>query len=306
MVRSGGEVGESACSGQFMRAPLDPEEASRLLIKGYGRMARAYDANVGPYHVPIARRLLELGRIGAEERVLDIGCGTGIAAFEAATTVDERGSILGIDLAVPAVRLAAEKAATMDLRQLRFDVMDSRAMTLPADSVDLVLSCFGHPLVGRDRCFAEVRRVLGPRGRFVLSTWDATKSSRVPFREILERRRPRILAPDVARLIEARKVIASTDEGRATQSGDGWIRLLRNAGFSAVQAIEEIHPAVFRSPDAFLDYSFAWDDNERELRHMTPEGREALRQEFRERVAERMGKEGLVVDWPLRYFVVAR
>ena len=289
-----------------MRAPLDPEEASRLLIEGYGRMARAYDANAGPYHVPIARRLLELGRLGANERVLDIGCGTGIAAFEAAATVDERGSILGIDLAEPAVRLAAEKAAAMNLHQPRFDVMDSRAIRLPDNSVDLAISCFGHPLVGRDRCFAEVLRVLGPGGRFVLSSWNATKSPSLPFREILERRRPRILAPDVARLIEARKVIASTDEGRATQSGEGWIRLLRNAGFSAVQAIEEIHPAVFRSPDAFLDYSFAWDDNERELRHMTPEGREALRQEFRERVAERMGKEGLVVDWPLRYFVVAR
>src|SRR5437016_11043416 len=115
MVRSGGEVGESACSGQFIRAPLDPEEASPLLIEAYGRMARAYDANVGPYHVPIARRLLELGRVGAEERVLDISCGTGIAAFEAAATVDERGSILGIDLAEPAVRLAAERAAAMKL-----------------------------------------------------------------------------------------------------------------------------------------------------------------------------------------------
>src|SRR5438034_9309178 len=103
MVRSGGEVGESACSGQFMRAPLDPEEASRLLIEGYGRMARAYDANVGPYHVPIARRLLELGRIGAEERVLDIGCSTGIAAVEDTTTVDERGSNLNIDLDCPAI-----------------------------------------------------------------------------------------------------------------------------------------------------------------------------------------------------------
>ena len=144
-----------------MRAPLDPDEASLLLIEGYSRMARAYEANVGPHHAPIARRLLELGRLGAKERVLDIGCGTGIAAFEAAATVDERGSILGIDLAVPAVRLAAEKAAAMDLRQLRFDVMDSRALSLPADSVDLVLSCFGHPLVGRGRCFAEVRRVLG-------------------------------------------------------------------------------------------------------------------------------------------------
>src|SRR5438034_9030792 len=145
MVRSGGEVGESVCSGQFMRVPLDPEEASRRLIEGYGRMARAYEANVGPYHAPIARRLLELGRLGARERVLDIGCGTGIAAFEAAATVGERGSILGIDLAEPTVRLAAEKAAAMKLHQLRFDVMDSRAIRLPDKSVDLAISCFGHP-----------------------------------------------------------------------------------------------------------------------------------------------------------------
>src|SRR5437763_1495816 len=85
-------------------------------------------------------RILGSGGIGREDRVLDIGWGIGVTAFEAAATVDARGSILGIDLAEPAVRLAAEKAATMDLRQLRFDVMDSRAMTLPADSVDLVLS----------------------------------------------------------------------------------------------------------------------------------------------------------------------
>jgi ubiquinone/menaquinone biosynthesis C-methylase UbiE len=279
---------------------LDPEEASRFLIEGYGRMARAYDAAVVPYHSPVARRLLELGHVGAEERVLDIGCGTGVAAFEAT-------SIVGIDLAEPAVRLATEKAAAMNLHQLRFDLMDSRALGLAADSVDLVVSCFGHPLVGRDRCFAEVSRVLRPRGRFVLVTWDATKSlTPPPFREILERRRPPILAPDVARLVEARKVVASTDEGRATQSGEGWVRLLRNAGFSAVQTIEEIHPALFQTPDAYLDYSFAWDDNERELRHMTPESRESFRREFRERVGERMDEEGLVVDWPLRYFVVKK
>jgi ubiquinone/menaquinone biosynthesis C-methylase UbiE len=289
-----------------MRGPLDPEEASRFLIEGYGRMARAYDAAVVPYHSPIARRLLELGHVGAEERVLDIGCGTGVAAFEATATVEEGGSIVGIDLAEPAVRLATEKAAAMNLHQLRFDVMDSRALGLPADSVDLVVSCFGHPLVGRDRCFAEVSRVLRPRGRFVLATWDATKSPPLPFREMLEHRRPPILAPDVARLIEARKVVASTDEGRATQSGHGWVCLLRNAGFSAVQKVEEIYSAVFRTPDAFLEYSFAWDDNERELRRMTPEAQESFRREFRERVGGLMDEEGLVVDWPLRYFVVKK
>src|SRR2546421_10191418 len=107
-----------------MRAPLDPEEASRLLIEGYGRMARAYDANAGPYHVPIARRLLELGRLGANERVLDIGCGTGIAAIEAAATVDERGPILGIDLSEPAVRRPAEQWCATHPHQPLSDCMD--------------------------------------------------------------------------------------------------------------------------------------------------------------------------------------
>src|SRR5439155_1335046 len=105
--------------------PLNPEEASRLLIQEYSRMAREYDAHVTPYHAPIARRLLELARIEEGERILDIGCGTGIVAFEAAAAVGEGGSVVGIDLAERAVRLAADKAAAAGLRHVRFVVMDS-------------------------------------------------------------------------------------------------------------------------------------------------------------------------------------
>ena len=265
-------------------------------------MARAYDAHVAPYHAPIARRLVELAGVGANERILDIGCGTGIAAFVAGTSVGKSGSVWGIDLAKEPVRLAAERATAMDLRQVRFGIADSRFLPFPAGTFDAVMSCFGHPLVGRDRCFAEVRRVLRSGGRAVFGTWDAAKRSAMPFRDILERRRPQILVPDVARLVDARTVLASTDEGEATQSAEGWVRLFRSAGLSAVQVVEETHRAVFRDPDAFLDYSLAWGDNERELRAMSQENRESLRTEFWERVGDMAIEEGLVVDWPLRYF----
>jgi len=288
--------------------PLNPEEASRLLIQEYSRMAIEYDAHVTPYHAPIARRLLELARVEEGERILDIGCGTGVVAFEAAAAVGEGGSVVGIDLAERAVRLAADKAAAAGLRHVRFEVMDSRALRFPAGSFDAVLSGFGHPLIERRRCFKEVHRLVGTRGRFALSTWNPVKAqSKAAFvvvREMLERRRPEVVVPDVARLIEARKVLAATEEGKETQSADGWIHLFRHAGLSSVETVEETHWATFRGPDAYLDYSFAWGDNERELRHMTAEDQESFRAEFRERVSPMITDEDLVVDWNLRYYLV--
>src|SRR6266705_6531673 len=271
-------------------------------------MANEYDAHVTPYHTPIARRLLELARVEEGERILDIGCGTGNVAFEAAAVVGEAGSVVGIDLAERAVRLAADKAAALGLRHVRFEVMDSRALRFPADSFDAVLSGFGHPLIERRRCFEEVHRVVGTRGRFALCTWNPSKAQSkaagMVVRELLERRRSAVVASDVARLIEARKVLASTEEGKETQSADGWIRLFRHAGLSSVETVDETRWATFRGPDAYLDYSFAWGDNERELRHMTAEDRESFRREFRERVSPMITDEALVVDWNLRYFLV--
>src|SRR5213593_647546 len=288
--------------------PLNPEEASRLLIQEYSRMASESDKHVTPYHAPIARRLLELARVDKGERILDIGCGTGIVAFEAAAAVGEAGSVVGIDLAERAVRLAADKAAALGLRHVRFEVMDSRALRFPVGSFDAALSGFGHPLIERRRCFEEVHRVVGEGGRLALCTWNPSKAqskgASILVREMLERRRPAVVATDLARLIEARKVLASTEEGKETQSADGWIRLFRDAGLSSVETIEETHWATFRGPEAYLDYSFAWGDNEREWRHMTAEGRESFRTEFRKRVTPLMTDEGLVVDWNLRYFLV--
>src|SRR5207247_9493378 len=108
----------------------------------------------------------------------------------------------------------------------------------------------------------------------------------------------------VGRRMQDRRVLAWTGGGKEPQSAEGWIRLFRHADRSSVETVEETHWATFRGPDAYLDYSFAWGDNEREWRHMTAESRESFRTEFHRRVTPLIADEGLVVDWNLRYFLV--
>src|SRR5256886_15387982 len=94
-------------------------------------MAREYDTCVTPYHEPIARRLLELAHVKEGERILDIGCGTGIVAFEAAAAVGEAGSRVGFEPPDRVVRHSLGKSATLRCRPLRFLVIGPRGLRFP-------------------------------------------------------------------------------------------------------------------------------------------------------------------------------
>lgn len=149
--------------------------------------------------------------------------------------------------------------------------------------------------------------MLLPGGRFALCTGtDFMSPVGKAFREILESRRPATLPDDVASLLEARKTIAGTSESKEMLRPEGWLRALEAAGFLSISVIEETHPVLFPDPDAYLRYSFAWGDNDRELHYMTKETRESLRMDFRRRVAALSSPKGLVVERPTRYFIAQK
>jgi ubiquinone/menaquinone biosynthesis C-methylase UbiE len=115
-----------------------------------------------------ARELVERARpIGPSDRILDLGCGTGIVARVLRERLGGAARITGLDASPAMVEMA--KSVTPDI-----DFREGNAMALPFGdhSFDLVVS---HQMLQfvPDRALAlrEARRVLSPGGRLLLSTW---------------------------------------------------------------------------------------------------------------------------------------
>src|SRR5688572_4157244 len=120
-----------------------------------------------------APRLIKAARVVGRQRVLDVACGTGVLAREAARVVGPGGYVAGLDLDGGMLRVAARVAPAIDWRQ-------ASAESLPfADaSIDAVVSQFGL-MFFRDRHAAllEMVRVLVPGGRMAVAVWDTLENT---------------------------------------------------------------------------------------------------------------------------------
>ena len=124
------------------------------------------------------RKVLEATPITNGDMVLDVGCGTGTMTRLMKTRVPQ-ASVIGIDLDEQALAIARKKA---DDEGVNITYIKGSAARLPiADrTVDLVTSTLVfHHLPGSVKVLAlqEIRRVLKPAGRFVLSDFGKPKTA---------------------------------------------------------------------------------------------------------------------------------
>lgn len=147
----------------------DPIEVSvEHTIDFFDAFAPSYEEWAGGLHRKVAARVVELALPKRGETVLDVGTGTGLVARGVAAKVGKKGSVIGIDVAPAMLSLAHELSSGQ--ANIAYLVQPAEALVFKDESFDLVtLSEVLTYLLDPPHALREIRRVLRPKGRLVLS-----------------------------------------------------------------------------------------------------------------------------------------
>lgn len=201
-----------------------PENYERFFVPAIGR--------------PLANDLVRVASLRAGERVLDVGCGTGVVTRLAAERVGPDGTVAGLDIN-PGMLAVARSITPPDLG-IEWHEASAESMPLPDGAFDVVLSQLSLQFVAdRPRALREMRRVLTTSGRVALTV----PGPAAPMFEILADAMGRHIAPQAAGFVLA--VFALNEEAEL----EG---LLSGAGFRQVKAQAETRDLSLPAPRDFL------------------------------------------------------
>jgi len=144
-------------------------------------IAETYERLLVPaIFAPWAQEILSRARpIGSADRILDLGCGTGIVARLLRDRLGGGARITGVDASTDMIAMAKSITPALEWRE-------ASALKLPFDdaSFEIVVSQQMLQFVPElASALCEIRRVLVPGGRLVAATWRAR--SEQPLYEIL-------------------------------------------------------------------------------------------------------------------------
>jgi ubiquinone/menaquinone biosynthesis C-methylase UbiE len=187
---------------------------------------------------PCAANLIQAADLRPGERVLDVGCGTGIVARQIASQLGPNSAVTGLDIS-PNMLAVARAAAAREGLAIEWREGSAEEIAFPESSFDLVLCQFALMFFAdKSVALAEMRRVVTPNGRVLVSVWQGL--DRHPFYQTLHN------------VIQQRVGISPLQEIFALDSTDGLRALALSAGFQRIEIEPFSLTARFPNPDAFV------------------------------------------------------
>jgi SAM-dependent methyltransferase len=181
-----------------------------------------------------APRVADAAAIEAGQRVLDVACGTGVLAREAAGRVGADGSVVGLDINAGMLAVARHKAPHIEWRQ-----GPAEALPFEDDGFDAVVSQFALMFFqDRQAAVAEMMRVLRPGGRLAVAVWDALENT--PGYAAVTRLLQRLFGDEAADAMRAPYALGDTGTLRGLFTGVGLqdVRIETQAGIARFPSIQ--------------------------------------------------------------------
>ena len=140
-----------------------------------GRNWVTHDALMEAMLAPIGERILDALTPGPQSRGLDIGCGCGHPTVSLAKRIGASGSVLGIDISAPMLKVARSLAQTAgtDHAAIEFLEADAQSHSFDGQPFDLVFSRFGvmffeDPVAA----FSNIHSAMAPAGQLAFGCWQ--------------------------------------------------------------------------------------------------------------------------------------
>jgi SAM-dependent methyltransferase len=127
-----------------------------------------------PFFTDVIGHYMDALRLGREEAILELGCGTGVIPRALAKRTDVKGRITAIDISAHLVEMGARLAAEEGVAgKIDFLVGDAHSIVEPQDRFDVVImhTLLSH-VVDPATVLREARRLLRPGGRVVVFDGD--------------------------------------------------------------------------------------------------------------------------------------
>ncbi|HUM11844.1 MAG TPA: class I SAM-dependent methyltransferase [Myxococcaceae bacterium] len=150
-------------------------------------VASAYDAEVAPTFVHFAREALRLASPAPGSRLADVACGPGTLALHAAR---EGFAVDAVDFSPEMIDRLERRRRAENMERVHAQLGDGQALPLADAAYAGAFSLFGLMFFpDRARGFSELRRILVPGARAVVSSWqpiDRSPAMAALFRAVQE------------------------------------------------------------------------------------------------------------------------
>lgn len=245
----------------------------------------------------LSHRLVELARVQAGMRVLDLSTGVGEPALRVAQVVGANGRVLATDLVLSMLGYARERARAAGLHQVSFAAMEGEALALRPQCFDAATFRWG-PMLMNDPVLALecARRALKSGAWLACSVWCTGKD--VPFIAL-----PGLVAEEALGLMRP----APQTPGPLRMGREGELhQALSSAGFQEIHVERQRVLMEFESAEQFTRFQLELSSPMRAHLQRVPTDRERYLAALRSRVQPYARPDGSLAFENWAYAAAAR